>query len=46
MSKVNSGQVGRLNDLVVLTEQTPLAIVNAENDIVAAEHQSFAPLKD
>jgi len=40
MSKVNSGQVGRLNDLVVLTEQTPLAIVNAENDIVAATYQS------
>jgi len=40
MSKVNSGQVGRFNDLVVLTEQTPLAIVNAENDIVAATYQS------
>jgi hypothetical protein len=41
MSKVNSGQVGRLNDLLVDAEHTPLAIVNAENDIVAATHQSF-----
>jgi len=46
MSKVKSGQVGRLNDLVVFAEQTPLAIVNAENDIVAAAYQSFALLKD
>ena len=40
MSNVNSGQVGRLNDLLVDAEQTPLAIVNAENDIVAATYQS------
>lgn len=39
MSKVNSGHVGRLNDLLVDAEQTPLATVNAENDIVAASHE-------
>ena len=42
MSNVNSGQVGRLNDLLVDAEQTPLAIVNAENDIVAAIYQSVS----
>ena len=41
MSNVNNGQVGRLNDLLVDAEQTPLAIVNAENDIVAANHQPW-----
>jgi hypothetical protein len=41
MSNVNNGQVGRLNDLLVDAEQTPLAMVNAENDIVAAIYQSY-----